>query len=110
MAAGVRRGEIWLFAFEPPDKRRPVLVLTRDSVIPFLHSVLVAPITGSVRGIPSEVVVGTAQGLKKTSAVNLDHVQSVSTHRLSRRVGRLDGEKMREVCAALAIATGCDTT
>jgi len=107
MARTVRRGEIWLFAFKPPDKQRPVLVLTRQEVIPLLGTVMVAPITSTIRGAPSEVTVGTDDGLKHPSAVNLDHVQTVDRKRLKRFVGSFGRSKMREVCRALAIATGC---
>ena len=107
MARGVKRGEIWLYTFKPPNKRRPVVVLTRPEVITFLDTVMVAPITSTVRGAPSEVAVGIDEGLKRESAVNLDHVQTVDKRRLQRFVGGLDASKMREVCHALAIATGC---
>jgi mRNA interferase MazF len=69
---------------------------------------MVAPVNSTVPGIPSEVVVGTDEGLDHTSAINLDHVQTVAKARLRSRQGRLSGEKMREVCRALAVATGCD--
>ena len=107
MARGVNRGEIWLYRFKPPNKRRPVVVLTRPEVIDFLHTVMVAPITSTIRGAPSEVAVGIDEGLKRESAVNLDHVQTVDKNRLQRFVGSLDASKMRQVCRALAIATGC---
>ena len=107
MARGLTRGEIWLYSFEPPDKRRPVVVLTRPEVIDFLHTVMVAPITSTIRGAPSEVAVSIDEGLKRDSAVNLDHVQTVDKNRLQRFVGSLDASKMRQVCRALAIATGC---
>jgi mRNA interferase MazF len=108
MARRVSRGEIWMYAFRPPDKRRPVLILTRQQVIPLLHTVMVAPITSTIRGAPSEVVVGTAQGLKHDSAINLDHVQTVEQARLEQFVGTLTPAQMRSVCRALTIATGCD--
>lgn len=107
MATGVNRGEVWSYAFRQPDKRRPVLVLTRQEVIGLLSTVMVAPITTTVRGAPSEVVVGIAEGLRHDSAVNLDHVQTVETARLERRYGRLGAEKMSAVCRALSIAVGC---
>lgn len=107
MARGVNRGEIWLYRFKPTNKRRPVVVLTRPEVIDFLHTVMVAPITSTIRGAPSEVAVGIDEGLKRDSAVNLDHVQTVDKNRLQRFVGSLDASKMRQVCRALAIATGC---
>jgi mRNA interferase MazF len=68
---------------------------------------MVAPITSTVRGLPSEVPVGTEEGLKHYSAINLDHVQTVDQHRLHRFVGTLSDNKMRQVCRALALATGC---
>lgn len=107
MARDISRGEVWTYAFGAPDKRRPVLVLTRQEVIGLLHTVMVVPITSRIRGAPSEVVVGVAEGLKHESAANLDHVQTVEQDRLTRRLGHLGPAKMREVCRALAIATGC---
>lgn len=107
MARAVARGEIWNYRFSAPDKRRPVLVLTRPEVIPLLHTVMVAPITSTRRGLPSEVAVGVEEGLKHDSAVNLDHVQTVERSRLTSYVGTLGPARMREVCRALAIATGC---
>ena len=107
MARGVNRGEIWLYSFKAPNKRRPVVVLTRPEVIDFLDTVMVAPITSTVRGAPSEVAVGIDEGLKRDSAVNLDHVQTVDKNRLQHFVGSLDASKMRQVCRALAIAAGC---
>lgn len=107
MARRVTRGEIWTYAFRRPDKRRPVLILSRSEAIDVLHTVMVAPVTSTIRGIPSEVVVGTDEGLKHDSAINLDHIQTVEQARLSRNLGRVGPEKMRAVCRALAIATGC---
>jgi mRNA interferase MazF len=107
MARRVKRGEIWLYEFRPPDKRRPVLVLTRQEVIGLLSTIMVAPITSTIRGAPSEVVVGIEEGLKARSAVNLDHVQTVEQARLVRFVGSVSAETMGRVCGALAIAAGC---
>lgn len=107
MDGRIRRGEIWLFSFSRPDKRRPVLVLTRPEVIELLHTVMVAPVTSVIRGAPSEVVVGVEEGLKKDSAVNLDHVQTVEKTRLKKFVGTVGPEKMNDVCRALAVATAC---
>lgn len=108
MARDVSRGEIWTYRFAAPDKRRPVLVLSRQEVIGLLHTVMVAPITSTLRGAPSEVVVGIEAGLKHTSAINLDHVQTVEKARLTHYVGHVTAETMRAVCRALAIAAGCD--
>ena len=82
MARSVSRGEIWQYRFKAPDTRRPVLVLSRQEVIPLLHTVMVAPITSTRRGAPSGVPVGAKEGLKHNSAINLDHVQTVERARL----------------------------
>jgi len=76
-------------------------------VLPLLHTAMVAPITSTIRGLPSEVVVGPDEGLRHDSAINLDNVQTVEQRRLQRYVGSLSPTKMRQVCRALAIATGC---
>ena len=102
-----RRGEIWYYRFKPPDKRRPVLVLTRQQVLPLLRTAMVAPITSAIRGVPSEVIVGVDEGLKHDSAINLDHVQTVEQRLLHRYVGTLNDAQMRRVCRALVLAVGC---
>ena len=107
MARGIKRGDIWMYAFAKPDKKRPVVVISRQSVIPLLRTVMVAPITSAIHGVPSEVVVGTEHGLKHESAINLDHVQTVDRSRLSRYIGHLDDDVMDELSRALAVATGC---
>jgi mRNA interferase MazF len=109
MAERVARGQIWQYTFSRPDKRRPVLVLTRSEVIELLHTVMVAPITSTIHGAPSEVIVGIEEGLKKDSAINLDHVQTVDKSKLTRFVGTVGPPKMNSVCRALAIAAGCDS-
>ena len=107
MARAVNRGEIWMYSFRAPDKRRPVLVLSRQEVIALLHTVMVAPITSTIRGAPGEVVVGTAEGLKGHWAVNMDHIQTVERARRVGYVGLVRPETMRAVCRAVALATGC---
>jgi mRNA interferase MazF len=109
MARRVARGEIWLHEFARPDKRRPVLVLSRQEVIDVLHTVTVAPIMSTIYGVPSEVLVGPDEGLKHACAVNLDHVQTIPKRDLERYVGKLGTRKMTQVCGALAIAMGCDS-
>jgi mRNA interferase MazF len=107
VAREVKRGEIWMYGFAKPDKRRPVLVISRQSVIPLLRTVMVAPITSAIHGVPSEVRVGIENGLKHESAVNLDHVQTVDQSRLQEFIGHIDDDLMNAVCRALAVATGC---
>lgn len=103
----VRRGEIWLHEFKPPDKRRPVLVLSRQETLAIIRTAIVAPITSRIRELPSEVVVGTDEGLKHESAINLDNIHTVEQWRLRVFVGTLGEEKLRQVCRALGVATGC---
>lgn len=108
MAGPIARGEIRLVRFPTPDKARPVLVLTRDSALPYLSRVTVAPITSTIRGVPSEVMVGPEDGLKAPSAVNLHNVLTIAKENLGRRVAQLGEDRMREVCRALGFALGCD--
>jgi len=107
VARGVTRGDIWMYSFAEPDKRRPVVVISRQSVIPLLRTVMVAPVTSATHGVPSEVRIGIEHGLKHDSAVNLDHVQTVDKARLKTFVGHIDNDRMNEVCQALSAATGC---
>jgi len=83
-----------MYAFKAPDKQRPVVILSRQSVLPLLRTVLVAPITSTIHGVPSEVVLGAEHGLKHRSAANLDHVQTVAQSKLKRFLGHLDEETM----------------
>ena len=110
MAGGVERGDVRLYQFAPPDKKRPVVVLTRDSAIAYLPTVTVAPITSTIRGVPSEVVLSEEDGMKAVCAVNLHNAVTVSQQRLGRRVARLGPSRMGEVCAALRFSLGCDSS
>jgi mRNA interferase MazF len=96
-----------MYRFRSPDKRRPVVVLSRQAAIEVLHTVMVAPVTSTIRGAPSEVLLGPEHGLKQTSAINLDHVQTVEKARLVQYVGTVGPEKLRDVSRSLALATGC---
>ena len=110
MASRVVRGDVRLYQFAPPDKKRPVVVLTRDSAIAYLSSVTVAPITSTIRGVPSEVVLGEDDGMKAPCAVNLHNAVTISQDRLGRRLARLNSLRMSEICAALRFSLGCDLT
>jgi mRNA interferase MazF len=107
MAGAIGRGEVRLYQFSPPDKQRPVVVLTRESAIGYLSAVTVAPITSTIRGVPSEVLLTQADGMKSECAVNLHNVVSVPKAHLGRRVAVLSPERMKELCAALGFALGC---
>lgn len=106
----VSRGDVRLYLFDPPDKRRPVVVLTRASAIGYLSTVTVAPVTSTIRGVPSEVVLNEDDGMKAPCAVNLHNVVTVSQNRLGRRVAQLSSQRMGEICAALRFSVGCDPT
>ena len=108
MANKIVRGDVRLYQFALPDKKRPVVVLTRDSAIPYLSSVTVAPITSTIRGVPSEVVLNEEDGMKAACAVNLHNAVTISQDRLGRRVGQLNSSRMSEICAALRFSLGCD--
>jgi mRNA interferase MazF len=108
VAGRIARGDVRLYGFAPPDKKRPVVVLTRDSAISYLSTVSVAPITSTIRGVPSEVVLGQEDGMKGACAVNLHNTITVSQDRLGKRVTRLDGLRMKEICGALRFSLGCD--
>jgi mRNA interferase MazF len=77
VAGGLARGDIRLYQFALPDKRRPVVVLTRDSAIRYLPTVTVAPITSTIHGVPSEVVLSEDDGMKGRCAVNLHNALTV---------------------------------
>lgn len=108
MAGGIARGDVRLYQFAPPDKQRPVVVLTRDSAIGYLSTVTVAPITSTVRGVPSEVLLGEEDGMKGRCTINLHNAVTVSQQRLGKRVAQLGPRRMREVCSALRFSLGCD--
>ena len=108
MAGGIARGDVRLYRFAPPDKARPVVVLTRDSALAYLSTATVAPVTPTIRGVPSEVRLDEEDGMKAPCAVNLHNAVTVSQGRLGKRVAHLSPPRMREVCAALRFSLGCD--
>ena len=102
--ARLRRGEVRWYQFARPDKKRPVVVLTRDSILEYLGEATVAPITRTARGIPSEVPLGPDDGLPEACAVNLDHVQTVARGRLGALIATLPATRMAEIREALLFA------
>ncbi len=102
----VKRGEVWWY--EPPDaKPRPLLVLTRDEVIPVLSDILAIPATRTRREIPTEVAVDVDEGMPATCVLTADNLTLVERAYLTRRITTLDSTKMSEVCEAVTVATGC---
>jgi len=101
-----RRGEVW-FADVPGDKKRPVLILTRDPLGRLLHSVICAPITSTIRDLATEVGLGPEAGLAQESVANFDNTFLLARTRLVRRLGRAPAPAMEAACRALATAAGC---
>ena len=108
MASRLSRAEIWLVERPRPDKRRPVLILSRPSLIAALNTVTVAAVTSTRRGSPTEVELGVEEGLKGPSCVNLCNVFTVAQADLRKFIGTVSPAKMHAVCRALAIAAACD--
>lgn len=102
----MRRGEIRWYRFINPDKKRPVLILTRNSVLEYLGEVTIAPITTTIRDIPSEVLLTAEDGMLRTCAINLDHVQTVAKEKLGAVLTVLPAARMEEVRSALLFALG----
>jgi mRNA interferase MazF len=108
MASRIARGDVRVYQFAKPDKKRPVVVLTRNSAITYLSTVTVAPVSSTIRGVPSEVILDQEDGMKLPCAVNLHNAVTVAQERLGRRVAQLSPPRMTELCAALRFSLGCD--
>jgi len=105
----MNRGDVRWYTFGRPDKRRPVVVLTRDSALKFLGEVTIAPVTSTVRDIPSEVFLTSVDGLPRDCAINLDHLQTVSRAKVGDLITHLGESKMSEVLSALLFALGFES-
>jgi mRNA interferase MazF len=102
----MHRGEVRWYKFSKPDKKRPVVILTRDSALEFLGEVTVAPVTSTVRDIPSEVLLTDADGMPRDCAVNLDHIQTVAKGKIGPVITTLSQRKMSELRSACLFALG----
>jgi mRNA interferase MazF len=102
----MRRGEIRWYRFAAPDKRRPVLLLTRDSALEYLGEVTVAPVTPTIREIPTEVVLTPGDGMPRECAINLDHMQTVAKAKIGGLLTTLAPTRMAEVRMALLFTLG----
>ncbi len=100
-----RQGDVWWA--EAEDKRRPVLVVTRSEAVPVLTWVVVAPVTRTSRGIPTEVALGPAEGLGVESVASFDNLQPIRRSFLTRRAGDLGQRRRAEICRALAALADC---
>jgi len=100
----VKRGEVRWYKFRHPDKKRPVLILTRDSVLEYLGEVTIAPVTSTIRAIPSEVLLTRHDGVRRDCAVNCDHIQTVSKRKIGALVTTLAPERLVHVRDAIRFA------
>jgi mRNA interferase MazF len=100
----MKHGDIRWYKFTPPDKKRPVLILTRDSVLEYLGEVTIAPVTTKVRDIPSEVFLSKADGVPHDCAVNCDHLQTVPKGKIGALITTLSRAKMTDVGRAVRFA------
>jgi mRNA interferase MazF len=102
----VRRGEVWWAELPAPAGRRPVLLLSRDEAYRVRELVTVAPVSTRMRRIPTEVVLGRAEGMSRRCAVNLDTITTIPKRTLARRIATLPPAKLGAVERALRFALG----
>ena len=102
----MRRGEIRWYTFAPPDKRRPILILARDEVADVLNELVVVPVTRTIRGLATEVILTQADGMPATSALNFDHVALAQRSRIGPLLATLPSERWEDVRRALLAACG----
>lgn len=109
LGGSVKQGEIYWYTFRAPDKRRPVLILTRNSAIVLLTGITVAPLTTTIRDIPSEVLLTPEEdGVPEVCAVNTDNIQTVQKENLGGLITQLSETRMREVKEAIKFSLGID--
>jgi mRNA interferase MazF len=104
----MKRGDVRWYRFPRPDKDRPIVILTRDSAEKYLGEVTIAPITTTIRDIPSEVVLGKDDGMPRECAINCDHLQTVARSRIGPLIISLPSEIMQQVSAAISFALAMD--
>ena len=100
----MKRGELRWYKFKSPDKKRPVLILTRNSILGYLDEVTVAPVTSTIRDIPSEVLLFKSDGLSRDCAINFDHIQTVSKSKIGHLIAVLSPERLEEVREAISFS------
>ena len=100
----MKRGEIRWYKFHAPDKQRPVLILSRNSVLEYLAEATIVPITTTIRDIPSEVILIKEDGMPKECAINCDHIQTVSKAKIGALIATLSVEKLAQVSRAIRFA------
>ena len=104
MGRFMKRGEVRWYKFKHPDKKRPVVILTRNSILEYLGEVAIAPVTSTIRDIPSEVLLSRLDGMRNDCAINCDHIQTVSKSNVGSMITSLSKEKLSEVRNAINFA------
>src|SRR3990170_2938197 len=100
----MKRGDVRWYKFKSPDKKRPVVILTRSNMLDYLGEVTVAPITSTIRDIPSEVFLSHEDGMHNDCAINCDHIQTVSKAKIGSLITTLSKEKLLEIHNAVCFA------
>ena len=100
----MKRGDVRWYKFKSPDKARPVIILTRNSILEYLGEVTVAPVTSTIRDISSEVLLSQEDGMRSDCAINCDHIQTVSKSRMGSLITTLSKEKLGEIRNAISFA------
>ena len=100
----MKRGEVRWYKFKQPDKKRPVVILTRNSILEYLGEVTIAPVTSTIRDIPSEVLLSRREGMHNDCAINCDHIQTVSKSNIGSLITSLSKEKLSEIRNAVTFA------
>lgn len=105
----MKRGEVRWFTFRPPDKRRPIVILTRNSAIPYLTRLVVVPVTTNIRNIPSEVLLTPQEdNVHETCVVTLDNIQTVPKEQIGPIITSLSVDRIDEIERSLCFAVGID--
>ncbi len=100
----MQRGEIRWYKFKAPDKKRPVLILTRNSIIEYLGEITVAPVTTNIREIPSEIFLDQNNGMPRECVINFDHIQTVKKNKIGALISTLSDDSLVEVKHAISFA------
>jgi mRNA interferase MazF len=100
----MKRGDVRWYKFKSPDKKRPIVILTRDAILEYLGEVTVAPITSTIRSIPSEVSLSNEDGMKNNCAINCDHIQTVSKSKIGSLITTLSNDKLTDLRSAICFA------
>jgi mRNA interferase MazF len=100
----MKRGDVRWYHFKAPDKKRPVVILTRDAILEYLGEVTVAPLTTTIREIPSEVFLSRINGMMRDCVLNCDHIQTVSKNKIGGLITVLSATKLDEVSEAVSFA------